>query len=62
MKGRIEELEKALAITENMWRAEKRQRQNLERKLLDVADCGKCHKITKLCFVACPAVEASMQG
>lgn len=56
-------VEKALADTEAMWRAEKAQRQKLERKLADVADCGKCHRIKRaLCFVACPAVDARLQG
>jgi len=63
MQERIEKLEKSLAMTESMWRAEKAQRQKLERKLADVAGCGKCHRIKRvLCFVACPAVEARLQG
>jgi len=63
MEGKIERLEKALAMSESMWRAEKEQRQNLQRKLAEVSDCGECHRIKRaLCFVACPAVEARLQG
>lgn len=63
MEGKIERLEKSLAMTESMWRAEKAQRKNLEQKLAEVADCAKCHRVKRaLCFVACPAVEARLQG
>ena len=63
MQERIEKLEKSLAMTESMWRAEKAQRKNLEQKLAEVADCTKCHRIKRaLCFVACPAVDARLQG
>ena len=52
-------VEKALADTEAMWRAEKAQRQNLEQKLAEVSDCSACQPMKRLlCIVACPAVNA----
>ena len=59
MQEEIVRLEKALAMTESMWRHEKRQRQNLEKKLAEVSDCSACQPMKRLlCIVACPAVNA----
>lgn len=43
---------------EGMYRAEKRQRQNLEKKIIWLADCNNCPRVKRFfCITPCPAVK-----